>query len=363
MKVLMVHPSLQIVGGLPAYVAGLVEFLRTRPEIRLEHLDETKVKGYATIVNAQPVHRLISGSARLFREFSRRLEGFRPDVVHLHSAHGKSLLEKTAMAWLASRKGVRVVLHLHGPDLREEITGRGALLGAWYRRIWSRQGVCVVVLARTTEQFLRDRMPAANIVRLANGVRIHPSPTEPRCAPVRVGFLGVLNGFKGEEDLVEAISRTVSRNFEALMAGDGPTRHSVGRRILDLGLEGRVKLLGTIRGAEKDDFFDQIDLLCLPSRTDNLPLAVLEAMARARPVVASRIGGIPELVEDGVTGWLVDAGDVTGLARALDEAVDNAVEVRRRGQLGWEKARRDHDWQANGRGILALYQGDQPAEA
>jgi len=357
MKVLMVHPSLEIVGGLPAYVTGLVDFLQGQPEIELQQLDETAAKGHATILNAQPVHRLLRGSVRLRREFVRRLDTFRPGVVHLHPAHGKSLFEKTVLAWIAVRRGARVILHLHGPDLSAEMTGRRRMLAALYRLIWSRPEVTVVVLSRQTRNFLQHEMPSVRIVLLPNGVQIPPTPGELRCSPVRIGFLGVMNGFKGEKDFVEAVGRISSGAFEAWMAGDGPGREALRNRIEELGLGDRVKLLGTVRGTAKEDFFNQTDLLCLPSRTDNLPLAILEAMARARPVVASRVGGIPELVEDGVTGWLVDAGDVAGLATTLQQAMVDTAELRRRGQQGWERVRMNHDQRVHGGRVLALYQG------
>ncbi len=358
MKVLMVHPSLRIVGGLPAYAADLTAFLESHREVELRHVDETEAKGYATILGAQSILSLLRGSARLWREFTRQLRAFCPDVVHLHSAHGKSLLEKTALAWLARREGARVVLHLHGPNLSAEMTGRRTVLGGLYRAVWSRRGICVVVLSKLTDQFLRRRMPEVQVVLLQNCVQINPLPTVPRCAPMRVGFLGVMNGFKGEHDFVEAISRTALRNYEVWMAGDGPTRDAIGRRVKALRLEDRVKLLGTIRGTAKAEFFEKIDLLCLPSRTDNLPLVILEAMAGARPVVGSKVGGIPELVDEGVTGWLVEPGDVPGLAATLDRAMANPEDLRRRGRQGWEKVRARHDWQVVGPRILALYRGE-----
>jgi glycosyltransferase involved in cell wall biosynthesis len=355
MRVLMVHPSLDLVGGLMTYVRDVTAFLGTCAEVEVRHVDETEAKGYATIFKPQPAFSLIRGSARLRTEVRRQLIAFKPDLVHLHSAHGKSLLEKTGLARLARRNGAKVVLHLHGPDLASEMTGKRAVLAWFYRAVWSDPGLAVVVLSERSRQFLSEKLPAARVVLLRNGVRIHPSPSVPRCDPVRIGFLGVMNGFKGELDLVEAVSRTESRNYEVLMAGDGVSREAVVRRVEALGLADRVKVLGAIQGAAKDRFFEDIDLLCLPSRSDNLPLAILEAMARARPVIASTAGGIPELVEDGVTGWLVAPGDIRGLAGAIDRAVGAPDELRALGRRGWEKAKRQYDWQLIGPEVEALY--------
>lgn len=356
MKILQVHPSLRLVGGLPAYAASLTAFLESCPGMEVGHVDETEAKGYATILGTQPVSNLIQGSARLRSALARQLKTFRPDLVHLHSAHGKSLVEKTALAWFARRSGARVVLHLHGPDLADEIAGKRAVLAWLYRAVWGDPGVRVVVLSEGAHQFLRREMPAVQVVRLSNGVEVNPAPTPLRCAPVRIGFLGVMNGFKGELDLVEAIGRKESQSCELLMAGDGPTREAVERRVKALHLEDRVKLLGTIEGEAKERFFEEIDVLCLPSRRDNLPIAILEAMAQARPVIASKVGGIPELVDDGVTGWLVEPGDVRNLAETIGRAVAAPEELKARGQRGWEKASRHYDWRVVGPQVVKLYQ-------
>ena len=98
------------------------------------------------------------------------------------------------------------------------------------------------------------------------------------------------------------------------MVGDGPDRPRASQLARELDIEDRVLFLGKHRAVE--DLLPQADLFLLPSEEESFGLAALEAMASGAPVIATRAGGIPEVVEDGVSGRLLDVGDVTGMAEA-----------------------------------------------
>jgi glycosyltransferase involved in cell wall biosynthesis len=142
---------------------------------------------------------------------------------------------------------------------------------------------------------------------------------------------------KGHDVLLEALRRLVERGvrFRCLLCGDGSERASLERQAAELGLGGRVVFLGEQR--QVADVLAAADLFVLPSRYEGLGVAILEAMAMALPVVATRVGGIPEAVEDGRTGWLVPAEDDTALADAMAKLIAAPEHARDLGRCGRER--------------------------
>jgi glycosyltransferase involved in cell wall biosynthesis len=156
-------------------------------------------------------------------------------------------------------------------------------------------------------------------------------------------FLGRLYPEKGADVLIRAIrGRTERRSAPpatCLIAGDGPERP----RLEALAAGHPVEFAGFVDGAAKADLLARATAVVVPSRWyENAPMAILEAFAAGTPVVASRIGGIPEMVRDGVEGLLVEPGDAGDLARALDRLLGDATLRRRLGRQARETAARAH---------------------
>jgi glycosyltransferase involved in cell wall biosynthesis len=154
-------------------------------------------------------------------------------------------------------------------------------------------------------------------------------------------FVGRLRVRKGVEVLLEAIARVRASGQAAALwiAGDGEHRAALARRAAQLGLgEEGVRFLGRVSAAGVRALLARAVALVVPSTYEGMPLVVLEAMASAKPVIASRVSGIPEVVVEGETGWLVDPEDPAALAGVLEEALADAEEGRRRGRAGQLRA-------------------------
>lgn len=149
-------------------------------------------------------------------------------------------------------------------------------------------------------------------------------------------FVGRLRIRKGVEVLLAALARLRAAHPEArlLVAGDGEHRRALERTAAALGVADAVTFLGRCDAARVRALLAGARLLAVPSIYEGMPLVVLEAMEAGVPVVASRVSGIPEVVEDGVTGWLVPPEDPQALAAALAAAMEDAEEARRRGAAG-----------------------------
>jgi glycosyltransferase involved in cell wall biosynthesis len=157
--------------------------------------------------------------------------------------------------------------------------------------------------------------------------------------PLVVGTLAGLVKRKGHRYLLEAAARLKQQGVDLryCFGGEGPERRDLQELALQLGLRDEVSFLGWVSDAPR--FFASVDIFALPSLFEGLGVAVLEAMAAGKPVVASFVGGIPELVEDQTTGLLVPPGDFESLAGALSRLASDPELVRAMGEMGRETVR------------------------
>ncbi len=144
---------------------------------------------------------------------------------------------------------------------------------------------------------------------------------------------------KGHRYLLEAVELLVGRwpRLRCVLVGDGPERSALEQHARRLGLEERVRFAGWIDEPAKRRVIERSRCVVLPSLSEGLPVCVLEAMAFSKPVVASRIGGIPEIVEDGRTGMLVPPADSRALAEAIHALLSDAALAERMGQAGRQR--------------------------
>lgn len=154
---------------------------------------------------------------------------------------------------------------------------------------------------------------------------------------VVIGYSGRLSAQKGLDTLLDALSG-LGRNPDLVLAiaGSGELGTSLKAQVEELKVTDLVHFLGFV--TDMDSFYHAIDILVLPSLNEGLSMSVLEAMRAGLPVIATRVGGNPEIVIDGVTGWLVAPREVRGLRRAIAEAVTDRVERERRGRAGASRA-------------------------
>ena len=152
-------------------------------------------------------------------------------------------------------------------------------------------------------------------------------------------FVGRLRIRKGVDILLEAC-KSVNKEGESctlVIAGDGEHKQALENRVRHLGIGPRVIFLGRCTPGQVGYLIDRARALVVPSSYEGMPLVILEAMEVGIPVVASRVSGIPEIVEDGQTGWLTEFGSVEELAAVLTEVLSDAGEAQRRGQRGRQR--------------------------
>jgi glycosyltransferase involved in cell wall biosynthesis len=249
----------------------------------------------------------------------------RPAIVHVHSASSASFLRKSLLLLMARSAGCKTIFHLHGGGFREFATiDSGPLMRRWIRHTLEKSSR-VIALSDNWAQFVRGVAPRARVAVLPNSVPL-PVAAGGREEPGRVLFLGRIEQAKGVFDLLEAIARLVPRfpPVRVSLAGVGDAQ-AVRRRAAELGIAGHIELPGWLGEEERRAALERAEVFCLPSHAEGLPMALLEAMAAGKAVVATRVGAIPEAVLDGENGLLVPAQDSAALAIALERVLADAA--------------------------------------
>jgi glycosyltransferase involved in cell wall biosynthesis len=162
---------------------------------------------------------------------------------------------------------------------------------------------------------------------------------------------------KGQLLLIEAVRILAERGvvFRLVLAGDGDMRAEADSRIAAAGLKGRISITGWISGDRVRQEILAARALVLPSFAEGLPVVIMEALALGRPVISTYVAGIPELVEDGDTGWLVPAGDVEALASAIEQCLGARPEaLDTLGSAGREWVHARHDASREARKLAQL---------
>src|SRR5258705_3036309 len=275
-------------------------------------------------------------------KFSRTIKRLSPDVIHAHDPHGVAMASLALSIGSASAKGGaapalvaarRVDFHLKGNS---------------FSRWKYRQVDCFIAASEAIRQMLvADRVPADRTVTVHEGidvdhvlaappVNVHEAFWLPHHAPV-VGNVAALVPHKGQRYLVDAAHLVVQELPDArfIILGEGELREHLEKQVHAHHLEKHVFLpgfrtdvLGCIKG---------FDLFVMSSVTEGLGTSLLDAMAAARPIVATTAGGIPEIVEDGVNGLLVPPRDHRALADAIVRALKNPALRQQMGDAGFAR--------------------------
>jgi glycosyltransferase involved in cell wall biosynthesis len=262
-----------------------------------------------------------------------------------------------ALRWAATLGGRPLVasLHLVLPDYLAAAGGKREL-GSLLRRAARVTAVSAASLEQVRRLF-PEIAPRSSLV--ANGVaapRPDPEPREPLPDGPYALCASRLAPYKGLDLLLMALAELGERGrgLRLVLCGRDQMKGGLQGFARRLGLEDRVVFAGAVPPARLNQLMAGCLFFALPSRRENQPLALLEAMAAGKPVVAARVGGVPEIVTDGVDGLLVEPGDVGGLARAMAALVEDAGLRERLGQRARARGK-DFGWAGPAAQYRALY--------
>lgn len=289
-------------------------------------------------------------------------------------------------SWLVREQVAVVHTHMHGAALWGRVAGRLAGVPALVttehgKELWKNRRQVLVdrFLSRWTCRHIavsedglrirhrRERVPLEKLVLIPNGVPLPDPPVDaeaghrvrrelgvPPEAPV-LGTVGRLVEAKGYPHLIQALVRLRETHPDAvwLAVGDGPLRDVLAQRVREAGVADAVVFTG--RRDDVPDLLAAMDVWVMSSIREGLPVALLEAMAAARPIVATTVGGIPDAVRDGESALLVPAADPAALAAAVGRLLDDPALARRLGAAARRTAEQRYGIETVARRIEAVY--------
>lgn len=345
-------PAVLVVGQTPPPVHGqalMIERLIAGKyrNARIVHVRMAFARDSADIGRARP-GKLVALVATIVRIWWVRLR-HRPPIVYYHPAGANRVAMLRDLALLGSTRWAfrRTVLHFHAAGLASMRDGLSRPSRWWFDRCYGGADLAIRPSADATDD--GAALHAHRSIVVENGVpdigrdiagrRVYGSTgCDPLGAPSELLYLGLITPEKGLPTLIEAFSLLRERGVDARLALAGASTDSLYEQELQahaqaLGVEPHIRWLGVVDGDAKDAILLHADLLVQPTvhPTETSGLALLEAASCALPAVATRWGGNASIVEDGVTGVLVEPEDAEALARAIAGLLDDPEQ---RGAMG-----------------------------
>ncbi len=280
------------------------------------------------------------------------MRDYRIDVVHAHGY--KTDIYSYLAAW---PNGPALIATCHNWPNPSLIMRTYAKLDRVILRAFAK---VAVISTEVQAKLLRAGLKPERVSLIANGVDLRRfesarSRRDHSRGPV-IGFVGRLVKEKGGEALIEAAKKVTSVRPEVkiVFAGDGPCRREWEEAVHQAGLADKVTFLGVC--SDMPAVYASFDVVVLPSLIEAMPMCLLEAMASRKPVVATRVGSIPQVIEHGDSGLLVDPGDAEGLGAALLEVLGDSELSERLAENGSKRAKARYTDDAMAISYLRLYE-------
>ena len=262
-------------------------------------------------------------------------------AVHAHTAARGSFWRKSILLQCARMYGRPTLLHIHDGTFVQWYEGLNGFAQRTVRGSLKR-ATKVIVLTPFWARAIAQIQPQAHITILPNPVNVAPFNPHNRKHPsngdITVLFMGRLWPEKGVNHLLEAVAALQNRfpDMQLVLAGDGDLP-AIQNQAQTLGLDHRLRLTGWVADQQKQALLHQATVLVLPSMAEGMPMAVLEAMAAGIPVIATAVGGIPDMLARG-GGMTYPAGNAFELMQQLDYILSNPDQARQIGARGYRVA-------------------------
>jgi len=307
--------------------SGRIPVVETRDEIEVRHPPFYVIPKFAKWSDG------FLFALSLWREFRRMIARFRPDLIDAHWGYPDGF----AAVILARMSNLPVIVTVRGSDVNVFLKER--FRGAMLRYGLRCASKVIAVSGALKREMVEQGIPEDKIVVIRNGVDSkHYSPKERLDARVHLGLptvgkmivcIGNLVSIKGQDVLLEAFLKLNDPECFLVFVGDGPMREELQHTLKRVSPEisAHVHFVGVKPHDEIVWWFGAADLVCLPSRNEGLPNVVLEALACGRPVVATRVGGVQEVIDSSDVGMTVPSEDVTALCDGLKHGLARAWDV------------------------------------
>ena len=349
-KICMIVPEKTVKGGIASVVSRYYESELT------EKYEITFLTSYRDGIKWQ---KLVKGIS-CYRAFAKLLRRNPPDLLHIHSSFGPSFYRKLPLIRMAKKRGIPVVNHLHGSDLDGLYYHCGKRKQELVRKTYES---CdrLVLLSNHWKEEMKKIAPRAKAEIVPNYGTFFPAMLDDDIQEAReknkqVLFLGMIVPGKGA-DVFPAVIQNVLREVKEasfVFGGIGETKELL--QALPEAARERVSCPGWITGEEKEKAFRESAVFFFPSRMEAFPMAVLEAMGHGLPIVATKTGGIPDIVEDGKDGFLAEVGDEKTMSEKIIRLLTREDERRACGENSLHRIEEAFSFEEHIRKLEKIYE-------
>lgn len=273
-------------------------------------------------------------------------------IVHIHTSEPPSAARKSLFMAIARLSKKKVIIHFHAFDTKSTIESRYKEV---YRKLFCKADR-VIVLSPTWKRLVLASFDLSDRIEVLYNPCPAVEPCQEETCDHSILYAGVLSSRKGYELLIRAFATIAARfpQWRLVFAGSGEIDRAKALAE-ELGIASQVEFKGWVTGDVKDSLFRKASVFCLPSYAEGFPMAVLEAWAYGLPVVATPVGGLPDIVTDGKEALLFEPGDCAALAEQLERLIaDPALRDRLRTE-SLHMASEDFNVENIGRQLGAIY--------
>lgn len=344
-KVLMIGPGRDVRGGISTVVNSYYE-------LGIEN--DTEIKYIPTMEDGSQIKKLFV-AVKAYMEFCMCIKKY--DIVHVHMAAQASFVRKSLFIHKAKKSGVKVIIHSHAADFDkyffEESNDKNRKK---IKKTFALADEVIVLSEEWADFFGKHICDSAKISIIYNGVSL-PETSKTDYENHDILMLGRLGERKGTYDLLKAIPEVLKEVPDAMfyLGGDGDIEGCKAIAANE-GIQDHVKFLGWIKGTEKAKFLEKCSVFTLPSYYEGMPMSVLEAMSYGLVTVSTNAGGIPQIIDDGVDGYRIEAGEIKKLSECLIALSKNTELKKVIGQKAVDKVKNKFDVRISYKKLLQIYQ-------
>lgn len=343
-KVLMIGPGRNVMGGISTVINNYYT----------SGLDKVVDLCYiSTMRDGSKISKLVL-AIKAYIKFSNLLNRY--DIVHIHMAAQSSFDRKAVFIKRAYKAGKKIIIHQHAADFDKyffEQINEGKRKKVKY--VFDLADRIIVLSEEWAEFFGKHVCDSSKIEVVYNGVII-PECEQKDYGDHNVLMLGQLGKRKGTYDLLKAIPIVLETIPDAtfFLGGNGDIKQCR-KIVLDDGLEEKVVFIGWVHGIDKEEYFKKCSTFILPSYHEGMPMAVLEAMSYGLATISTNAGGIPEIIEQNVSGVRIEAGDIGAIAKALIDILKNRDKREQMGKAGQKRIYARFDFKLNITKLRQIY--------
>lgn len=257
-------------------------------------------------------------------------------IIHIHGATYHSFFRKSLFIFIGRAFNKRIIYHCHGAEFDVFARNYKKKVVAILKKV-----DCIIVLSQYWKDFFEKELGCKNVKILPNVISGRTYCKREINFPLQALFLGLLGKRKGIYDLLQVVAEHKAEfegKFILHVGGNGETEN-VRHYIESEGLQNIVKFEGWVSGEKKKQLLTQCDFYILPSYAEGVPISILEAMSYQMPILSTTVGGIPEVVYDGMNGFLCKPGDHEQLYQYICTFLNDPLLIQKMGDQSYKMAK------------------------